>query len=60
MFTGKTLPSKSIFYANFAVPEDPRKMISNKWKSVKVSITLSFLHKLIRLPNLVKAGHNMI
>ena len=32
-------------------------MIRNKWKPVKVNITLSFLQKLIRLYNLVKAGH---
>ena len=35
----------------------PRKTKGNKWKSVKVSITLSFLHKLIKLYNLAKAGH---
>ena len=34
-----------------------RKMISNERKSVKVIITLGFLHKLIKLPNLTKAGH---
>ena len=35
----------------------PRKMMSYKWKSVKVIITFSFLHKLIKLHNLVKASH---
>ena len=37
----------------------PRKMmISNKWKSVKASITLCFLHELIDDEgNLVKADH---
>ena len=49
--------SKPIFYPNFAMLGATRKMISNKWKSVKVSITLSFLHKLIKFPHLVKAGH---
>ena len=46
------------FHTNFVMLGAPRKMISNKWKlSVKVIMTLSFLHKLIRLHNLVKAGH---
>ena len=31
--------------------------LSNKWKSVKVSITLSFLLKLIKFYNLVKVGY---
>ena len=34
-----------------------RKMIGNKWNSVKVSITLSFSRKLIKLPDTVRAGH---
>ena len=34
-----------------------RKIKTNKWESVKVSITLSFLHKLIKLHNLVNEGH---
>ena len=35
----------------------PRTMISNNWKYVKASITLDFLHKLVKLHNLVRADH---
>ena len=38
------------------MPGAQRKMISNIWRSVNVSIILSFLHKLIKIHNLVKAG----
>ena len=49
--------TKPIFYRNFAICGAPIKVISNKWKSIKVSITLGFLHKLIKRHNLVNAAH---
>ena len=46
-----------IFDTNFVILGAPRQMISKQWKSVKLSITLGFLCRLIKLCNLVKAGH---
>ena len=56
-FSEASLSFIYFFYTNFAVLGAPRKISNDKWKSVKVSITVSFLHKLIKLHNLVKAGH---
>ena len=61
----KDLAEASISFTctNFALLGAPRKMMSNKWKSVKVSITLSFLHKLahklINFHDPVKADHKL-
>ena len=49
--------SKLFFYTNFAILGAPTQMVSKKWKSVKVRVTLGFLHKLIKRCNLVSAGH---
>ena len=47
-----------IFYTfNFAILGAPKKMINEQWKSVKVSIRLGFLPKLIERCNLVNVDH---
>ena len=43
--------------SDFAILGAPRRMISKKWKSVKLSITIGFLCKLIQRCSLANAGH---
>ena len=46
-----------IFDTNFAILGGPRQMMSKKWKSAKLSITLGFLCKLIKRCNPINVGH---